>query len=126
MVIGSDKGVSNGIQQVIGYSGVVEDAIDEKDKAVTFIVRIGLDVIIRIMPATGITVETSPSLAVFNKDDLASKPSGWSRILWTRPRMRSLFVQPRYFPLSVDFDQDHVIGFDQSCRPTEIGLLEER
>jgi hypothetical protein len=73
MVIGSDKGVSNGIQQVIGYFGVIEDAIDEKDKAVTFIVRIGVDVIIRIMPAIGITVETSPSLAVFNKDDLASK-----------------------------------------------------
>jgi hypothetical protein len=71
VVVGSNKGVSNGIQQVIGYSGVIENVIDEKDKAVVFIVRIGVDVIIRIMPAIGVTLEASSSLAVFNKDDLS-------------------------------------------------------
>jgi len=123
MVIGSDKGVSNGIQQVIGYSGVVEDAIDEKDKAVTFIVRIGVDVIIRIMPATGITVETSPSLAVFNKDDLASKTIRMVKDSLDEASNEVTVRATPVLPLSVDFDQDHVIGFDQSCRPTEIGLL---
>jgi hypothetical protein len=71
VIVGSNKGVSNGIQQAIRYSWVVENVIDEKDKAMVFIVRIGVDTGVGIMPAMGVTLETSPSLTVFKEDDFS-------------------------------------------------------
>jgi hypothetical protein len=119
----SDKGTPNGIEQIRGDAGITEKIVNEKKKTLILIIGIGVDTCIRIIRFS-ITIQTSPSLTVFENDYLPPETIGMIQEALDQAPDEIAVGAPTVFPLGIHLDQNDIVGSDHPRRPAQNRALE--
>jgi hypothetical protein len=122
MVCGTDKCAPDRIKEIARNPLIVENAVDQICKAMALVIRICVDFGIRVA-CRGVTVEASSALAVFEDHHLSIEPIRMAQDPLDKPSDEIAIRTAAIFPLSIDLDQDDIVGFDHSGRTTQASRL---